>query len=398
MFCSAAARAVVAAAAANNSLDLAERVRLSHLHLSLSVTFDVMLNRMIALFMPVTSVVLVVLAFSVPFFFFLAVLRRGKQLLWQSWYDVVASFEAASKDEEAADTPLTSLIKVYDIFKSNHPLRFRKWSRYEKKLKECKLHENFVDMLFLEMELRAEFRSTPLLRLVQRTWEEAAFDRMEERFEEAAEDPDGADALSLMGEEEDDRAAVPEGFNDGFPDGFDDALSPMEEGEDNVDVIEGDEVAVCTEPSNIFCLRIPSFSVVATPKPSILRATGRQQQQENAPENHVVFSRQHSTLDFVEDDTVDQLTFRQVIRSETKVPAYKLRKKSILLHQRGERQVNNNRVVFHEHALVHPFNQDLPVKQRGETDRVLLCPEVSPRRLRRSSRVRKQPDRYTPSF
>ena len=72
-----------------------------------------------------------------------------------------------------AQDALRVLIRVYNSFKRHHPHRFRSYSNYEKMLNECKLYELGVDMVLLEMKLRGEFRCTPLLRKVKRTWEEA---------------------------------------------------------------------------------------------------------------------------------------------------------------------------------------------------------------------------------
>lgn len=80
------------------------------------------------------------------------------------------------------------LVTIYNSFKRDHPLRFRSYSNYEKLLKECRLYELGSDMVILEMKLRGEFRCTPLLRKVKRTWEEAEFDHSE-MIEEAAVEP-----------------------------------------------------------------------------------------------------------------------------------------------------------------------------------------------------------------
>ena len=94
-----------------------------------------------------------------------------------------------------AQKAFKKLLRIYNSFKRNHPLRFRSNSDYEKMLKECMLYELGMDMIMLEMKLRAEFRCTPLLRSVERTWEEAnaaAFDNAEEKaaLEPAREDAD----------------------------------------------------------------------------------------------------------------------------------------------------------------------------------------------------------------
>jgi len=80
------------------------------------------------------------------------------------------------------------LVSVYNRFKSDHPRRFRSWSEYEKKLAECKLFEQGIDILLLEMRLLAEFEPSPALRIVRDTWEKDAYDDAEE-IQEAVNAP-----------------------------------------------------------------------------------------------------------------------------------------------------------------------------------------------------------------
>jgi len=92
-----------------------------------------------------------------------------------------------------------ALVSVYNRFKRDLPHRFRSWSDYQKRLTECKLFEQGIDMLLLEMKLLAEFEPSPALRIVRETWEDAAYDDMEE-IEEAAVEPirEDADATPLV--------------------------------------------------------------------------------------------------------------------------------------------------------------------------------------------------------
>ena len=80
------------------------------------------------------------------------------------------------------------LVSVYNRFKSDHPRRFRSWSEYEKKLAECNLFEQGIDILLLEMRLLAEFEPSPALRIVRDTWEKDAYDDAEE-IQEAVNAP-----------------------------------------------------------------------------------------------------------------------------------------------------------------------------------------------------------------
>ena len=66
---------------------------------------------------------------------------------------------------------LAKLFSLYNKIKRDNPQRLRNGNSYEKKLWECKLFKQGLDILFLEMQLRAEFRPTPLSNLVRDTWE-----------------------------------------------------------------------------------------------------------------------------------------------------------------------------------------------------------------------------------
>jgi len=92
-----------------------------------------------------------------------------------------------------AQDAFRDLDSVYNRFKRDNPHRFRSWSDYQKRLTECKLFEQGIDMLLLEMKLLAEFDPSPALRIVRETWEDAAYDDMEE-IEEAAVEPAREDA------------------------------------------------------------------------------------------------------------------------------------------------------------------------------------------------------------
>ena len=107
-----------------------------------------------------------------------------------------------------AQDALESVVQVYKRFKEDHPLR--SWSNYSKILHECKLFEQTIDCIFLEMKLKAEFAPTPLWRAVQNTWEEEAFDNAE-AIEEAAVEPVREEADAILVEEavEAAEAAVP---------------------------------------------------------------------------------------------------------------------------------------------------------------------------------------------
>ena len=81
------------------------------------------------------------------------------------------------------------LIPVYAKSKRNNPHRFRSGSGYRRQLLECKLFEQSIDMMFLEMRLRMEFHPTLLTTLVQQSWEEAAFDEVYNGWMEELDEP-----------------------------------------------------------------------------------------------------------------------------------------------------------------------------------------------------------------
>ena len=105
-----------------------------------------------------------------------------------AWQAILRNREENYKMRWRAQGALLDLVPLFDRFKRDHPRRFRSWSNYEKMLRECKLYEQGIDVIFLEMKLRAEFRSTPLLAMVQETWKTSAFNNAE-MIEEAAVEP-----------------------------------------------------------------------------------------------------------------------------------------------------------------------------------------------------------------
>ena len=109
---------------------------------------------------------------------------EGRDIAWQSVRErVLPNYRKHWRAQKA----LANLIPIYEDAMSmrDHPHRFGSGSSYEKRLSECKLYEQGLDMIFLEMQLRIEFRPTSLSNLVRGTWEEAAFDQVcNERIED----------------------------------------------------------------------------------------------------------------------------------------------------------------------------------------------------------------------
>ena len=130
-----------------------------------------------------------------------------------AWQAILRNREEQYKMRWRAQGALLELVPLFNRFKRDHPRRFRSWSNYEKMLRECKLYEQGIDVIFLEMKLRAEFCSTPLLAMVQETWKTSAFNNAE-MIEEAAVEPvararEDADATpQIQGEDRLIQAAV----------------------------------------------------------------------------------------------------------------------------------------------------------------------------------------------
>ena len=204
-----------------------------------------------------------------------------------------------------------NLISVYNRFKRDHPHRFRSWSDYQKRLTECKLFEQGIDMLLLEMKLLAEFEPSRALRIVRETWEDAAYDDMEE-IEEAAVEPIREDA---------------------------DARPRIE-----VEVNAPEEFVAVEEPIDFDQLDVA----------------------EEEEETH----RVEEVVEFVpQDETVEEVQCYDVGHVPTDPVVLRSRRTSL---QREAAALS--------------------------CDLGTYWSEASPRRLRRSTRARKEPDRFIPSF
>jgi hypothetical protein len=203
------------------------------------------------------------------------------------------------------------LVSVYNRFKRDHPHRFRSWSDYQKRLTECKLFEQGIDMLLLEMKLLAEFEPSRALRIVRETWEDAAYDDMEE-IKEAAVEP--------IREEADARPLV------------------------KVEVNEVAEVVAVEEPINFDQLDV-----------------AEEEEETHRVEEFVEFAPQEETVDEVQFNDVGQVPTDPVV-------------------------LRSRRTSLQREAAA--LSCDLGT----------YWSEASPRRLRRSTRARKQPDRFIPSF
>ena len=100
--------------------------------------------------------------------------------------------------EDRAKSALAELTLLYNELKKQHPKRFRRWSKHHQLYEDCVLFEQGMDILFLEIKLRAEFDRNEALELVAATMAET--EEVEEEVDEAADPteanaPDDIDAL-----------------------------------------------------------------------------------------------------------------------------------------------------------------------------------------------------------
>jgi hypothetical protein len=87
--------------------------------------------------------------------------------------------------EDRAQSALAELTLLYNELKKQHPRRFRRWSNHHQLYEDCVLFQQGIDILFLEIKLRAEFDRNLALELVADTMAET--EEVEEEVDEAAD-------------------------------------------------------------------------------------------------------------------------------------------------------------------------------------------------------------------
>jgi len=87
--------------------------------------------------------------------------------------------------EDRAQSALAELTLLYNELKEKHPKRFRSWGNHHQLYEDCVLFEQGIDIIFLEIKLRAEFDRNEALELVADTMAET--EEVEEEFDEAAD-------------------------------------------------------------------------------------------------------------------------------------------------------------------------------------------------------------------
>jgi len=100
--------------------------------------------------------------------------------------------------EDRAQSALAELTLLYNELKEQHPKRFRSWSNHHQLYEDCVLFEQGMDIIMLEIKLKAEFDRNEALELVADTMAET--EEVEEEVDEAADPteanaPDDIDAL-----------------------------------------------------------------------------------------------------------------------------------------------------------------------------------------------------------
>ena len=100
--------------------------------------------------------------------------------------------------EDRAQSALAELTLLYNELKKQHPRRFRRWSNHHQLYEDCILFEQGMDIIMLEIKLKAEFDRNQALELVADTMAET--EEVEEEVDEAADPteanaPDDIDAL-----------------------------------------------------------------------------------------------------------------------------------------------------------------------------------------------------------
>jgi hypothetical protein len=137
--------------------------------------------------------------------------------------------------EDRAQSALAELTLLHNELKEQHPRRFRPWSKYEQLHEWCVLFEQGIDIIFLEMKLRAEFDPNKALDVVRNTMEEA------DQEDDEAVDPiaDRAEAIAPAALEVPPQQAVilPVVDNDEFQVDFDNPDDGGEEVEEVVPVV-----------------------------------------------------------------------------------------------------------------------------------------------------------------
>jgi hypothetical protein len=81
--------------------------------------------------------------------------------------------------EDRAQSALAELTLLFNELKGQYPRRFRPWSQFEKLYEECVLFQQGIDIIMLEIKLRAEFNPNKALDVVRNTMEEAEIEDYE---------------------------------------------------------------------------------------------------------------------------------------------------------------------------------------------------------------------------
>ena len=107
----------------------------------------------------------------------------------QAFMELNSRVDGNYQRESRAQSALAELTLVYNELKRKHPRRFASWSKHQQLYEDCVLFEQGIDILFLELRLRAEFDANDAIQCVSNTLEEAEEDSaFENDHDEAAEE------------------------------------------------------------------------------------------------------------------------------------------------------------------------------------------------------------------
>jgi hypothetical protein len=110
----------------------------------------------------------------------------------QAFRDLLSRVDDNYWLEDRAQSALAELTLLHNELKGQYPRRFRPYSNYEQLFEECVLFQQGIDIIHLEIKLRAEFNPNKALDVVRNTMEEAemedyeAVDPIEDRAEAIA--------------------------------------------------------------------------------------------------------------------------------------------------------------------------------------------------------------------
>jgi hypothetical protein len=137
--------------------------------------------------------------------------------------------------EDRAQSALAELTLLHNELKGQYPRRFRPYSNYEQLFEECVLFEQGIDIIMLEIKLRAEFNPKKALDVVRNTMEEAEME--DDEAVDPIEDRAEANAPAALEVPPQQAVILPVVDNDEFQVDFDNDCGGGEEVEEDTPVV-----------------------------------------------------------------------------------------------------------------------------------------------------------------